>query len=320
MILLISQSEYEYTTDIVFDWIKHLGGNVVRLNGSDLLNEKAIKLEMSNNGIKLEINNLKLDDINIIWYRRWIDSFFSFDNNKETNTYLAREFKGLSQFIFNALINHKWYNRNNHLTPYPSKAEQLNWALKCDILIPETLICSTKSEVLDFYIKNNRKIISKNIFEVGVFFEENKIKSTFTHQIDESNINNIPDAFYPSLFQEDIKKKFEIRVFFNKGVCNSMAIFSGRNDKTKSDFRNYDMENPNRNVPIKLPKSVEEKIEKLMAKLDLETGSLDYIYTDIGEYIFLEVNPLGQFGMVSIPCNYYLEKKIAQELIELDKK
>ncbi len=40
MILLISQGGFEYTTDLVFDWIKHLGGNVIRLNGSDLLNEE----------------------------------------------------------------------------------------------------------------------------------------------------------------------------------------------------------------------------------------------------------------------------------------
>ena len=31
--------------------------------------------------------------------------------------------------------------------------------------------------------------------------------------------------------------------------------------------------------------------------------------------VFLEVNPVGQFGMVSLPCNYQLEKRIAQYLI-----
>jgi hypothetical protein len=33
------------------------------------------------------------------------------------------------------------------------------------------------------------------------------------------------------------------------------------------------------------------------------------------ELVFLEINPVGQFGMVSHPCNYYLEKRIAQNLI-----
>ena len=33
------------------------------------------------------------------------------------------------------------------------------------------------------------------------------------------------------------------------------------------------------------------------------------------EYVFLEINPVGQYGMVSEPCNYFLDKKIAHYLI-----
>jgi hypothetical protein len=38
------------------------------------------------------------------------------------------------------------------------------------------------------------------------------------------------------------------------------------------------------------------------------------IVTPEGEYVFLEVNPTGQFGWVSDNCNYYLEEKIANHL------
>ncbi len=321
MILLISQGGFEYTTDLVLDWIKHLGGNVIRLNGTDLLNEDSIKIEMSNNGIDIRIKGVPLDEINTIWYRRWLNADYTpFDNNPETNKYLRTEFRGLSEFVFYALKDKKWYNRNNYIKPFPTKVEQLDVAVKNDIEIPDTLICSTKKEVLKFYKNNNNRIISKNIYEIGLFKEEKKLKTTFTHLIDDKNINEIEDVFFPSLFQKDIYKKFEIRTFYNKGICNSMAIFSNKNNKTKSDFRNYDMETPNRNVPIQLPEIEEKKITKLMNQLDLETGSLDYIYTDKDKFIFLEVNPLGQFGMVSEPCNYYLERTIAKELIELDVK
>ena len=48
-----------------------------------------------------------------------------------------------------------------------------------------------------------------------------------------------------------------------------------------------------------------------MKLADLDTGSIDMMYSTDGEYYFLEVNPVGQFGMVSYPCNYYIEKEIA---------
>ncbi len=35
---------------------------------------------------------------------------------------------------------------------------------------------------------------------------------------------------------------------------------------------------------------------------------------------FLEINPIGHFGMTSIPCNYYLKKRNALKFIEIGKK
>ena len=57
-----------------------------------------------------------------------------------------------------------------------------------------------------------------------------------------------------------------------------------------------------------------------MQKLDLETGSIDLIKSTNGEYYFLEINPNGQFGMTSYPCNYNLEEKVALKLIQIDEK
>ena len=52
-----------------------------------------------------------------------------------------------------------------------------------------------------------------------------------------------------------------------------------------------------------------------MKNLKLDTGSIDMIVTLDGEYVFLEINPIGQFGMVSYHCNYHLEKRIAEYII-----
>ena len=51
-----------------------------------------------------------------------------------------------------------------------------------------------------------------------------------------------------------------------------------------------------------------------MNLIGLNTGSIDMILTPEGDYYFLEVNPVGQFGMISHPCNFYLEEKVANFL------
>ncbi len=128
--------------------------------------------------------------------------------------------------------------------------------------------------------------------------------------IDTSNDEEI----FPTLVQEKIEKLFEIRSFFLKGEFYSMAIFSQTSSQTQLDFRNYDFEKPNRTIPFKIPTKIEKKLARLFKILNLNSGSLDMIYTSDNKFKFLEINPVGQFGMVSFPCNYYLEELLMQKL------
>lgn len=94
----------------------------------------------------------------------------------------------------------------------------------------------------------------------------------------------------------------------------SMAIFSQNDEKTSLDYRNYNMEKPNRNIPFQLPLNIEKNLKLLMKEKNLNTGSLDLIYSRDGEFILLEINPVGQFSWLSENCNYNIEKKIAELL------
>ena len=162
-------------------------------------------------------------------------------------------------------------------------------------------------------------IIIKPLNSLSFFRIEDVSYYTYTKIVDDDLLESIPEKFSFSLFQEYIEKQFEIRSFFLNREEFSMAIFSQQSSKTMTDFRNYDKEYPNRRVPFKLPEYVREKVLKLMDELHINTGSFDFIFSKSGEYVFLEVNPVGQFGMVSMPCNYYLEKKIALSLINENK-
>jgi RimK-like ATP-grasp domain. len=112
-----------------------------------------------------------------------------------------------------------------------------------------------------------------------------------------------------------LKKKLEIRSFFIEGNFFSMAIFSQSSEQTKIDFRKYNNKLPNRTEPFKLPISIEDKLKKVFESIELNCGSVDLIIDKNDEYFFLEINPVGQYGMVSDPCNYELDKLIAKYLI-----
>lgn len=303
--IILSEDFLENSTDLVCKWLIGYGVNFKRINGEDLYKISSIK--------EYEFNN-----DNLIWYRRRLSKkkadYSLYKKNYEiqfvVDKFIANEFNSLhSYIIYNLGINNFINNPIQEFTL--GKLEILKIAKQSKLTVPFFEV-TTKREILIQLLKRYNSLITKPLNEcVFINGYNNEIYKMLTELIDSKNIHNIPSTFYPSLIQENILKKFEIRVFYFYGKCYSMAIFSQQNEKTRIDFRNYDRDFPNRNVPYKIPLYLEKRIQKFMKSLDFNTGSLDFLLTTDNKYVFLEVNPEGQFGMVSYNCNYYLEKKIA---------
>ena len=189
-----------------------------------------------------------------------------------------------------------------------------NYLVKC-----ETSVTNSKKELEEFRERVG-SVITKGIHESLHFSDDDCFYSVYTEEIDNDNIDQLSEYFYPSLFQSKLEKEYEIRSFYIDGEFYSMAIFSQSDETTKVDFRKYNEKKPNRNVPFKLPNEISLKLKLFMHEMDLSSGSIDLVYTISNEFIFLEVNPVGQFAMTSEPCNYYLEKTIAKKLIEYENK
>lgn len=322
-------SELEDTTNHVIDWLDTFNGDYYRLNGEDFMD----KADIINGQIQLE--NFNPEAIAIIWNRRWSskglinvenEEYYDALGAKNASTLLRslRQENGiLRSFLHLNLKNQVWTTRPEKTSA--NKIENLEIAKSCNLSVPEYIITSNKLTLSQF-VKKHERIICKPISETPFFSSllENDIveslilytKSFTADEIEEE----IPTTFFKSLFQQQIIKEFEIRVFYLNDTCYSMAIFSQNDKQTQVDFRNYNDSKPNRTVPFKLPKEVEENVKKFCRKAGYTIGSLDLIKSRDGKYYFLEINPVGQFGMVSYPCNYNLEKKLAKYLVDENKK
>ncbi len=79
----------------------------------------------------------------------------------------------------------------------------------------------------------------------------------------------LPDLFFPSFFQEQIEKMYELRVFVLDKEIYPMVIFSQSDKLTEVDFRNYNDNKPNRTAPYKLPNEINKALIKIFSKLNL---------------------------------------------------
>ncbi|HEY0740629.1 MAG TPA: grasp-with-spasm system ATP-grasp peptide maturase [Chryseosolibacter sp.] len=228
--------------------------------------------------------------------------------HKSINKFLTVENEFLRKHLYSILLRSSALG--NFLNTDVNKIDVLLAAKEVGILIPPTLITARKSELISF-VDENREIITKPISGAASFLENNVSMSSYTEVVPEQLINSLPDQFPVGLFQKKLEKKYEVRVFYLNGRFYSMAIFSQLDEQTQIDFRRYNYARPNRTVPYKLNSELCEKLHLLMMQLKLNTGSFDLVVDVEDTIYFLEVNPVGQFGMVSYPCNYNLEREIA---------
>ncbi|WP_295232443.1 grasp-with-spasm system ATP-grasp peptide maturase [uncultured Chryseobacterium sp.] len=325
--IVIFSIRFDHSTNAVVEILKNLGEKVVRINGDDdiykfdSLNDKGIYFI---NTITQEIVNLL--DAKACWWRRTglrynnfishpitgnsskdeID-LFQFTNQK--SQYLKDEYLALKDYIFKKVYDNCEINLGTS-TYNLNRLIVLDIATKYGLKTPNFEVITTEKQIQDSLISLG-KVVTKAISNGIYDYIENNRFYTYTELLEEEFYTQSNYILFPSLISSLVNKSLEIRSFYIDGHFYSMAIFSQSNEKTRIDFRKY---SNNRNEPYKLPFNIEEKLKKIFIELNLNCGSADLILDENGEYVFLEINPVGQYGMTSEPCNYGLDIIIANYL------
>ena len=319
MVLILSSLDDQSTNDVI-DWLRYYECDYLRISDRDQISYQGVVLNNNSFDVLFNINetSYKLSDFTSFWYRRshyklLVDTITEQSElDQQINAHLTKETNEIHRFVKSYIATR---SINKYADIYSNKLEVLWKASQLNLRIPSSIITTKKSELIAFS-QQHQEVITKN-FSPGIFiYQEDSVFSSFTKIVTNDIIQNLPENFKLSLFQEKIEKLFELRVFFLNDTFYASAIFSQNDDKTKVDFRDYNFEKPNRTPPYQLEPEYEEKLRRLMKELNLNSGSIDLLVTPNKEYIFLEVNPIGQFQQVSAPCNYQLEREVARTLIQ----
>ncbi|MDE5430340.1 grasp-with-spasm system ATP-grasp peptide maturase [Elizabethkingia meningoseptica] len=299
MILIVSNNK-ETTTTEVTKWLSVMGKKYIRIHENEIFEIKVFKKRIFLGSV---YNSFFLDDISSVWFRRGRLRFKRLlYKNAAVNIHMNEVQYWLEDYIVKNLESKKAINKNDNLL---NKLFVLEKAKETGLNIPPYFLAENTEEV------ELSKTITKTIAGNSVLenISEAADAIMYTSLIEEKEKN----SFFINLFQEKIEKDFEIRSFYLNGKIWSIAILSQNDEQTRIDYRKYNSKIPNRNIAYKLPKEIEDKVDRLMKILDLNCGSIDFIKSG-NMFYFLEINPSGQFLGLSITCNYNLEKEIASYL------
>lgn len=211
-----------------------------------------------------------------------------------------------------------WVSRRESIQYAEYKLAQLAAAQALGLSIPRTLITNSPGAVKAFAEECNGAIISKAIARgaidpEGVYLTgPNPKNCLYTNTVQPEHLEHVEGVrVCAHLFQQAIPKKMDLRIVVIGQRLFTIGIH-GHTEHVALDWRRdyssltYSIE--------KLPQEVEQKMFQLVAYFGLHYSSADVILTPEGEYIFIELNPNGQFYFLQPPTGLPMAEAMADLL------
>lgn len=290
MILIITHKE-DFTADFLIEKLNRKKIGYYRLNCEDIFSTPYSINPHSGNPLIID-GHSKFDSV---WFRRFKLPVFD-EVNPQERLYLLKDFETLFSNIFEILSPKVWISKPDKIYRAENKLLQLTEARNTGFHIPETLVTNNHLELFNFYNDHDKKLIIKPIRQGRVEMTDG-FKNIFTNIIQPEIIKNIHDFdLTPCIFQKHIEKQYELRITVVKNKLFTVKIDSQSNQNTSIDWRKEKVPL----IPFTLPTEIGLKCIELVGKLGLSFGAIDMIYDTDGRYVFLEVNPNGQWAWIEL--------------------
>ncbi|MBX9590321.1 MAG: hypothetical protein K2X43_13520 [Hyphomonadaceae bacterium] len=187
------------------------------------------------------------------------------------------------------------------------KPYQLLMAKEIGLRVPETAITNDPKEAQSFVARQSGGAIFKVLTATSWTFAN-------TRQFKRSHARHLRTLrFAPIILQEYIDVDYDIRatIVDDDIFCVSLKT---EHPRARIDWR---LDLSAAIEPHTLSRTVEARLKRLMRGLGLRFGAIDLRLTPEGEYVFLEVNPSGQFLFCDIHGGQSITVALARALLGL---
>lgn len=316
MVLCITHSQDHYTIDIVQRSLEQAGIPSFRLNSDEFAVDYKLQYHFRDGRQRCSLatkdHTIDVADITAVWYRKLWKLQVPGDLDNAYHNIFIKEYQTYLQLFFNQLSHVPWMNdmQTDHLVGH-DKLLQLSAAQDAGLQVPDTVFTNDPVPIRELFERCNGNIVvklhgalSKSMEGHTPFFPTTRLSFKDLNRLDEL-------AYCPMIFQEYIPKAYELRIVYVDG-----DFFTGKipHEEGTTDWRALHGNKLNWDS-YQLPAAIEEKITRMMQALGLSFGAIDMIRQPDGAYIFLEVNPQGEWGMLQKCLSYPIGETIAKKLI-----
>jgi glutathione synthase/RimK-type ligase-like ATP-grasp enzyme len=287
---LIISTKADTATDEVAARLSQRGIPYHRIDTEDYPFAKAITFEPATT--TLQCDGTRLPVPTSIWYRRERTAPTPDGMDEGIATFCRHETRAT---ILGSIMGRqtRWMSHPAAVWQAEFKPYQLHLANKLGLTIPRTLITNDPSTIRNAFASFGSMIVKPT--RTGYVHTREGEYAVYTSRVLEHHLDELESARWsPSIYQECITKAYDVRVTVVGNQYFAALIDSQSDPAASVDWRQTD----NPNLPherLILPNDLAGKLGSLMSALHLTFGAIDLIKTPDGRYIFLEVNPSGQW-------------------------
>jgi MvdC family ATP-grasp ribosomal peptide maturase len=317
-VLLLTHSGDFYTIDLVSQALARRGVRPIRFN-TDLF-PSSIKLSAHAGDertahLSTETGEqISTTDVRAVWARKLWSPRMADDLDERYRSMCVGESIAALEGFLDALHEARWVNDLQRQRAAENKQRQLRLAARAGLRVPRTLVTNDPAAARQFFAETEGQTVAKLLRPIAVSMDAVQ-PFVYTNRVREEDLNSAETLRHsPMVFQELIPKACELRVAFVAGETFAGALDASGTSRGHTDWRRVAPEEC-RWQKAQLPTEVVSGLQALMSELGLVFGAVDFICTPAGEYVFLEVNPGGEWGMLERDLCLPISEAIAEALL-----
>jgi glutathione synthase/RimK-type ligase-like ATP-grasp enzyme len=313
--ILIVTNDHDEHADAVIRELSARAVPVFRFHPEEFPHACSLSLDIQDGRVQGEIRNadhaVALDEICAAWYRRARNLFegrqLSLTSEKLDNYVRAQSTATLAALC--ECLQTLWVGHPRKLRRAEVKALQLVKASEAGLKTPHSLISNDPPQVTTFVDGlGNAECAVKPLVALGVTDAQGYRLPLTTTLPRGHSLESVAAA--PTIFQPYVEKAFELRCVVIGESIFAAKIDSQVTEATRIDWRAGE---PVHEVFV-LPEDVKAAIRRLMDSFELNFASMDMIVTPDGEFVFLELNPNGQWLWLELELGLPLVASMADLL------
>jgi len=318
IVLLITHSGDFYTVDRVAQALSKLGAQPFRLDTDKFPLQVLLEANLSsgdnNYRVKYGDRYINTEQVQSVWMRRIWQPQISENLAPQFQTACIREAMAALNGFWDSLRDVYWVDDLQRILAAENKLRQLRLAKEVGLIIPVTLVTNNPQQAREFFYDVGGKMIAKLLTPISYSMKGSPF-FFYTSVVKEEDLLDMETLCHsPMVFQQQIPKLRELRVIYVNGSLFVGALDASSYAASTVDWRRASGKDCSWES-YELPDKVATRIKAFMEKFGLVFGAFDFIETPSGEYVFLEVNPTGEWGMLERDLDYPISSAIAKALL-----